>query len=264
MAAVNVSLIQTDLVWENPAANREKLETIIASLQGKTHIVLLPEMFTTGFTMNPEPFAETANGETVSWLIALANKYTLVIGGSMILTSENGYTNTFVWAQPNYQISFYNKKHLFAYAGEHKHYTPGQQRVITSINGIRFSLNICYDLRFPVWSRYHATQNPYHVLVYVANWPHKRVQAWQTLLQARAIENQCYVLGLNRVGTDGNGHIYTGNSMIITPMGQVLHNVADAEAVLTHTIELKEIEEVRTQLPFLTDADDYLIPSTHD
>jgi predicted amidohydrolase len=208
----------------------------------------------------------------------------VIITGSLIIQEDGHYYNRLIWMLPNQQYGYYDKRHLFAYADEHEHYTAGDKRLIASVKGWKINLQVCYDLRFPVWARQknapilsledeedkefggppqYIGQSPeipeYDVLVYVANWPERRVHAWKTLLQARAIENQCYVIGVNRVGTDGNGLVYSGDSMIVDPLGEVLCTSSHKEFVHTLTLEKKNLEEVRSKLPFLKDGDSFLI-----
>lgn len=266
MSKLTFTLIQTNLLWEDKAANLQMLEQKIASVAGASQVVILPEMFTTGFSMQPEKWAEDLNGNTITWLKQLAAKHKLIITGSLILKEEAGgvpmYFNRLIWALPNGTLGQYNKRHLFAYAGEDEHYTAGTKRLIASVNGWKINLMICYDLRFPVWSRQQpkaANSFEYDVLIYVANWPEKRSLAWKTLLQARAIENQCYVIGVNRVGADGNNINHSGNSMVIDPLGEVLYHKANEEDAFTITFDKTHLDQVRAQFPFWRDADTFKI-----
>lgn len=268
MSTLNVTLIQSNLFWEDKDANLRMLEAKIRGLQQRTNIVVLPEMFSTGFSMRPEALAETMDGNTVNWMKQLAAQQKIILTGSVIIEEEGKYYNRLIWMLPNGQYGFYNKRHLFAYAGEHEHYTPGNKRFIASVNGWKIHLMICYDLRFPVWSRQSlpldevgSAEPEYDLLVYVANWPDRRIHAWKTLLQARAIENQCYVVGVNRVGEDGKGHHYSGDSMVVDPLGEVLYTKSQEEDIFSITLQKEKLEEVRQKLPFLADADDFLIQS---
>lgn len=237
------------------------LEDKIAALPDKTEIVVLPEMFSTGFSMQPKLFAETMEGETVEWMKRISSENGIVLTGSMIAEENGHYFNRLVWMLPNGQFGYYDKRHLFAYAGEYAEYTAGNKRLIASVKGWKINLQVCYDLRFPVWAR-QQTQNEvpeYDLLIYVANWPEKRSHAWKTLLCARAIENQCYVVGVNRVGNDGNNIYHSGNSLVIDPLGQVLYHMADEEDVNTITLSKEKLAEVRTRFPFLNDADNFTI-----
>ena len=241
-----VTLVQTDIVWENKEANRQNLESKINSIQTKTQVVVLPEMFTTGFSMHPEKFAETMNGESVGWMRTIARKKNIILTGSLVIQDNNQYYNRLVWALPNGQIHHYDKRHLFGYAGEDQHYTAGKNRTIVSVNGWRILLQVCYDLRFPVWARQEAAAGnlyEYDAIVYVANWPEKRRLPWKTLLQARAIENMSYVIGVNRVGYDGNNFYHSG----------------DAEDLFTYTLQKEELEKTRNRFPFAKDADHFNI-----
>lgn len=258
--------IQSNLHWENKSANLEMFEKKILGINEKTNIVLLPEMFSTGFSMQPELFAETMDGETVNWMRHLSKQKNIILGGSMMVAENGEYYNRFVWMQPNGQYGYYDKRHCFSLAGEDQHYASGNKRTIASVGGWKINLQICYDLRFPVWSRQQLQQNEqneflpeYDVLVYVANWPERRNHAWKTLLQARAIENQCFVIGVNRVGNDGNNIYHSGDSMVIDPMGEVLYHKAHEEDVHTVTIEKNNLSDIRTRLPFWKDADGFLI-----
>jgi len=184
----------------------------------------------------------------------------LIITGSVIIREDEQYYNRLVWVLPDGRIGTYDKKHLFAFAGEHQFYSPGSKRFIASVKGWKINLQVCYDLRFPVWARQQQAESPeYDVLVYVANWPEKRSTAWKTLLRARAIENQCFVIGVNRVGKDGNGISHTGDSMIIDPMGEILYHKEGKEDVFSYQLDRKLLDEVRGKLPFLEDADPFMI-----
>lgn len=267
MSTLTISTIQTNLHWEDKAANLRMLEQKIGSLS-KTELVVLPEMFSTGFSMKPELLAEMMEGETVSWMKRVAAQKRIILTGSVIIEDGGQYHNRLIWMLPNGQYGYYDKRHLFAYANEHEHYTPGHKRLIASVKGWRINLQVCYDLRFPVWARQsaplteeEAAANPieYDMLIYVANWPERRNHAWKTLLQARAIENQSYVIGVNRVGHDGNNIYHSGDSMFIDPMGEVLYTKAHDEDIHTITLEKEKLHEIREKLPFLEDADSFII-----
>lgn len=244
------------------------LEKKIFSLKEKTELVVLPEMFSTGFSMNPALLAETMKEETVSWMKKTAVKKKIILVGSVIIQESGHYYNRLIWMQPDGHFGIYDKRHCFGFAGEDKHYTPGKKRLIASVNGWKVNLLVCYDLRFPVWARQAPSQTPtgkegfspeYDILIYVANWPEKRSHAWKTLLQARAIENQCYVIGVNRVGNDGNGIYYSGDSMIIDPTGEILYTKKDEEDIYTITFEKNHLNSIREKFPFLKDADRFFI-----
>jgi predicted amidohydrolase len=261
MSALTITTIQTHLHWENKRANLEMLEKKINSIQEKTELVVLPEMFSTGFSMRAGELAETMEGETVQWMKQVAASKKIILTGS-IMAEENGkYYNRLIWMLPNGQYGIYDKRHCFAYAGEDKYFTPGTKRLIASVNGWKINLLICYDLRFPVWARQAPDKGhtEYDVLIYVANWPERRIQAWKTLLAARAIENQSFVVGVNRTGDDGNGIHYTGESMIIDPMGEPLYHKKDVEDIFTITLDKEDLQSVRDKLPFLRDADSFEI-----
>lgn len=260
MSAITFTLIQTQLHWEDKQANLAMLEQKINAIDQPTQVVILPEMFSTGFSMRPESLAESMDGDTVKWMRTIAAKKKIILTGSIIIEEDGNYYNRLIWMLPNGQFGKYDKRHLFAFAGEHEHYTPGLQRLIASVNGWRVNLMVCYDLRFPVWSRQQFKEEAeYDVLIYVANWPQRRNTAWKTLLQARAIENQAYVIGVNRVGDDGNKIYHSGDSMLIDPLGEVLYHKADEEDIFTITLKKQDLEIVREKFPFWLDADPFLI-----
>ena len=275
MSTLTITTIQTNLHWEDKPANLKMLEEKIMGIQEKTEIVVLPEMFNTGFTMQPEKLAETMEGETVAWMKRVAMEKRVVLVGSVAVKTEertetglsertetvSSYTNRLIWMLPNGQCGYYDKRHLFAFAGEDQHYTAGNKRLIASVKGWKINLQVCYDLRFPVWARQQPTSEgpEYDLLIYVANWPERRSHAWKTLLQARAIENQCYVVGVNRVGNDGNNIYHSGDSMIVDPLGEVLYTKKDEEDIHTITIDKAQLDTVREKLPFLKDGDGFSI-----
>ncbi len=268
MSTLTISLVQTQLFWENKADNLNNLAKKIEGLRQKTEIVILPEMFSTGFSMNPALLAETMDGSTIQWMKKIAGEKKVILTGSIIAKEENPstqYYNRLVWMLPTGEYGCYDKRHLFAYAGEDEKYTPGKKRLIASVKGWKINLLVCYDLRFPVWSRQSSSANvadqkpEYDVLIYVANWPERRIHAWKTLLQARAIENQCYVIGVNRTGTDGNDIVYSGDSMIVGPLGDILHQLSADEEIFTYTLEKEKLEQVRAKFPFWKDSDHFLI-----
>jgi predicted amidohydrolase len=246
-------------------ANLNLLKQKIEAIQEKTEIIVLPEMFSTGFSMQAKALAETMDGETVEWMKQVAAENKIILTGSIIIKENEQFFNRLIWMLPNGQFGYYDKRHLFAFAKEEEHYTPGNKRLIASVKGWKINLQICYDLRFPVWSRQkpvlstaaEEVQPEYDLLIYVANWPEKRSHAWKTLLCARAIENQCYVVGVNRVGKDGNNIYHSGNSLVIDPLGQVLYHTADEEDIFTVKLEKEKLEEVRTKFPFWKDADNF-------
>lgn len=271
MSSLTITLIQTNLHWENKKANLTMLSEKINNIREKTELVVLPEMFTTGFSMKPQILAEKMDGETIDWMKKISSEKKIILTGSIIIEENNKFYNRLVWMLPNGEYGIYDKRHLFAYGDEHTHYTAGNKRLIASVKGWRINLQVCYDLRFPVWARQSPSPNlspggegqkqEYDVLVFVANWPEKRSLAWKTLLQARAIENQCYVIGVNRVGEDDNGINYSGDSMIIDPLGEILYQKTNDEDVFTYTLEKEKLIEVRDKFPFMKDSDSFIINS---
>lgn len=260
MNALSVSLIQSNLVWENKTANLQLFEEKIKSIDKLTHLVVLPEMFSTGFSMKPSVLAETMEGDTVNWMKRIAAEQKIILTGSVIIEENKQYFNRLLWVLPNGSIAIYDKRHRFAFAGEDNFYTAGTKRLITSLNGWKFNVQICYDLRFPVWARQQTNTAPeFDVLLYVANWPERRSNAWKSLLIARAIENQCYVIGVNRVGKDGNGIEHSGDSMLIDPLGEVLYIKTNQAEISTHLLTIEKLEEIRTKFPFWKDADHFNI-----
>ena len=268
MHPLRITLIQSELVWEDPEANRKMLERKIRSVNQPGHIILLPEMFTSGFSMRPELVAEAMDGPTFQWMKTLAAEKRIVLCGSTAIQEYAQdfplYYNRLIWMLPNGHYGTYDKRHLFAFAGEDKHYHSGNRRLIASVNGWKLNLQICYDLRFPVWARQSTSLHDrkegcaeYDVLVYLANWPERRIQAWRSLLIARAIENQTYVIGVNRVGNDGNGIYHSGNSMVIDPLGEVLYEKLHEEDIFTTELSYDHLQDVRARLPFLKDGDDF-------
>ena len=255
---LNVALVQTALQWQNPVANRQQLAEQISRIQA-ADIILLPEMFTTGFSMQSQHIAEP-EGDTLGWLQQQAQQIGAALVGSVATRTDKGCVNRCYFVTPEGQVTAYDKKHLFRMAGEHQAYIAGDQRVVVNWRGWRFLLQVCYDLRFPVFSRNCLD---YDVALYVANWPAARRHAWRTLLMARAIENQAFVLGCNRVGTDGNGVQYSGDSLIVDYLGQPLAELAAAEAgVLYGSADLSALTAFRQKFPAQLDADSFSISST--
>lgn len=268
MQSLTITIIQANLRWEDKAANLQMLEEKISSIQEKTEVVVLPEMFSTGFSMKPVQLAETMEGETIQWMKRVAAEKKIILTGSFICQVKDGesagsshYFNRLIWMLPNGQYGVYDKRHLFAFADEDQHYTAGAKRLIASVKGWKINLLVCYDLRFPVWARQQSQTegSEYDILIYVANWPERRNHAWKTLLQARAIENQCYVVGVNRVGNDGNNIYHSGDSMVVDPLGEVLYTKKDEEDVFTITLDKEHLNKIREKLPFLKDADSFMI-----
>jgi predicted amidohydrolase len=254
---MKISVIQPDLVWEDRSLNFKNLDKLITSLHNKTDIVILPEMFNTGFSMNPEQLSESPEAETFSWMKNTAQNGNFGICGSYIVKENDQFFNRWVFVSPEKEIHHYDKRHLFSMAGEDKFFSPGKTRLIFRFRGVRISPNICYDLRFPVWSR---NRNDYDLIIYAANWPETRREVWYTLLKARAIENQCYVAGANRIGTDGKGIKYCGDSMIINPRGEIIASAnPNEDSSVTGEISLTELFDFRKKFPVLNDADNFSI-----
>ena len=260
MNTLSVTMIQSNLHWENKTANLHQFEEKIASIQQPAQLVVLPEMFSTGFSMKPAELAETMDGPSVQWMKRIAAKYKIILTGSLIIEADQQYYNRLLWVLPNGTVGVYDKRHRFAFAGEDRFYTAGNKRILTSVNGWKFNLQICYDLRFPVWARQQSEDAPeFDVLLYVANWPERRSHAWKSLLIARAIENQCYVVGVNRVGKDGNDIEHSGDSMLVDPLGEVLFTESGREVISTHLLDKAKLTEVRSRFPFWKDADHFNI-----
>jgi len=257
---LTATIIQSDLFWEDKLANLLQFEQKINAITQKTNLVVLPEMFSTGFSMRAKELAETMDGPTVTWMKKMAVDHTIILTGSIIIEENQQYFNRLIWMLPNGSFGYYDKRHLFAFAGEDKYYTAGTKRLITSVNGFKIQLLVCYDLRFPIWARQADQANPeYDILIIVANWPASRSHAWKTLLEARAIENQCYVIGVNRVGEDGNKNYHSGDSTIIDPLGNILFTQADEATVHTIAFHKETLNEIRSKFPFGKDADAFQI-----
>lgn len=255
---LNITLIQSDLVWENSVANRKSFETKIKSIATHTDLIILPEMFTTGFTMNAKAVAETMQGDTVQWMQQIARFTQAAICGSIVIEENNSFVNRFLFITPEGTIEYYDKHQLFTLAKEQEVFTAGQREVIIDYKGWKIKPLICYDLRFPVWSR---NTSDYDILVYVASWPKLRINAWDALLKARAIENMCYCIGVNRVGLDGKGFEYNGHTSVYNALGDFMleENPTEKEAMLQFNISKSHIEQTRTKLPFLNDRDKFTI-----
>ena len=254
MSDLTVSFVQTALHWHDAAANRADLSQRLATLPGPTDLIVLPEMFTTGFSMEAPSQAELMDGATVAWLREQAAAHNAVVTGSVIVREHDAYFNRLLWVRPNGSLSYYDKRHLFTLAGEQHTYTPGHARLTEEWRGWRVCPLVCYDLRFPVWSRNQPTE-PYDLLLYVANWPAVRRTAWMTLLRARAIENVAYALGVNRVGQDGVGHEYSGDSALLDAQGNYLVEAHDQSGVFTHTLRREELAGFRARFTALNDGD---------
>ena len=251
---LHISLIQSSLHWENPGTNVEMFTAKINDISEKTDLILLPEMFSTGFSMHPEQFAETMDGKVVQWMKKMSHEKKAVICGSLMMKDGNKFYNRLLWVRPDGSIEYYDKRHLFGLGEEHQHYSSGEKRLMVELKGWKILPLICYDLRFPAWCR---NSDNYDLLVFVANWPERRVNAWKTLLEARAIENQCYVVGLNCVGNDGNGIYHTGESSLIDPRGEIWFREGHFEHTHTFTLSYHHLHHIRELLPFLKDKDEF-------
>jgi predicted amidohydrolase len=249
---MKIALIQSSIVWENPEANRKYFETEINTVSTAVDLIVLPEMFTTGFTMSPIAIAETMQGETVLWMQSLAKAKNAAITGSVVIEENANFYNRMLFVFPSGEIQHYDKRHLFTLAGEDKVYTRGTQKLIVDYLGWKICPLVCYDLRFPVFSR---NTEDYDLLLYVASWPKTRINAWDTLIKARAIENMSYVIGVNRVGEDYNGYQYTGHSQLVDYLGEYLIEPKEAEGILLATLDKAKMIEVRKRLDFLSDKD---------
>lgn len=251
---MKIALIQSDLVWENPKANRIHFEEKINGIKESVDLIVLPEMFSTGFTMNPDKVAEMMQGETLLWMQSLAKARNMAITGSLVVEESGNFYNRMLFVFPSGEIQFYDKRHLFTLAGEDKVYTAGSQKLIVNYLGWKICLMVCYDLRFPVFSR--NTEN-YDLLLYVASWPEKRVNAWDALLKARAIENMSYTIGVNRIGIDNNAHHYSGHSQLLDCLGDYIVVPTEEENVFIAELDKQKMIVARQKLGFLNDRDQF-------
>lgn len=261
---MKATLIQTALHWENREKNIAHFDTLINSVKEETDLIVLPEMFTTGFTMNPEKLAEPWNGETLTWLKHKAKEKNAVITGSVAVEENKKYFNRLFWVNAEGTVNTYDKRHLFRMAKEDQHYSPGREKLITRIKGWNICPLVCYDLRFPVWCRnkFNAETKSwqYDVLIFVANWPEVRNYPWKQLLVARAIENQCYVIGVNRIGNDGNNMTHSGDSIVINPRGEIISKTKpNEESIETVSLDRAYLEDFRKIFPVGMDADNFEI-----
>ena len=253
---LNITIVQSDLAWEDVDANLNNFAKKLENIKN-TDLIILPEMFNTGFSMNSKNLAEKTNGKSLEWLINLAKEKQSAVIASLIIEENEQFFNRLYFVFPNGDLQFYNKRHLFRMANEHNYYSPGDEELIVNYKGWRIKPLVCYDLRFPVWAR---NKNNYDLLIYVANWPERRNGAWKILLKARAIENQSYVVGVNRVGTDGNNVIFSGDSAVINPKGEVISKAeAHEENIETIEISLSELNEFKEKFPAFLDADNFEI-----
>lgn len=267
---MKVTIIQTALHWEDRQKNLAHFDALVNSITESTDLIVLPEMFTTGFTMNPSKLAEPVNGEALNAIRKWAQQKKAAVMGSVAVEDEGKYYNRLYWAESNGHYSHYDKRHLFRMAGEDKHYAMGTQKIIKSVNHFNVCPLVCYDLRFPVWSRNMFFTLPdasngyytaaYDVLIYVANWPEVRSYPWKQLLIARAIENQCYVIGVNRIGKDGNDFAHSGDSMVINPRGEIISKTkANEESIETVILDKTYLEDFRKAFPVGLDSDDFTL-----
>ena len=256
MQDLKVAAIQSSLVWENVDENLNSFSERISALNSNPDLILLPEMFSTGFSMNSEGLAEKMDGKTTSWMAAKASETNAVISGSIIVEEDGKYFNRLIWMKPDGSFDHYDKRHLFRMMDENRSFSPGTEKLIVKLNGWMICPLICYDLRFPVWSR---TKGDYEVLIYVANWPKPRREAWRTLLRARAHENQAYVIGLNRVGLDVNEIEFAGDSVILNPKGEELDEVGTEEVTVEASLSYKDLQDFKSKFPMGLDADRFSI-----
>jgi len=249
-------LVQSQLFWADADANRRQLEVIARKQGSSSDLIVFPETFTSGFLGDAEAAPETMDGSTLEWMKALSHELDCVLCGSVAIATEKGRVNRFLWVQPDGNLHFYDKRHLFSFGGEDKRYIAGTERIVFHYRGWRICPQICYDLRFPAWCR---NRDDYDVLLFVANWPEPRTPAWTALLRARAIENQCYVIGVNRSGRDPRGLEYAGGSAVYDPLGNTVLDLGSVECSDRTTIEMDKVTSVRKQLPFQQDADNFQI-----
>ncbi|TAF54230.1 MAG: amidohydrolase [Sphingobacteriia bacterium] len=261
MESLSFSLVQTSLLWEDKAANLRAIESQLDAVAVLGQVVVLPEMFSTGFSMRPEALAETMEGPTIRWMQDQARQRKIILTGSLMVKEGDAFFNRLLWVLPDGSLGKYDKRHRFAYAGEDQHYAAGNSRVMAAVGGWRIHLQICYDLRFPVWARQQVQHGKpeYDVLLYVANWPERRSHAWKTLLAARAIENQAYVIGVNRTGEDGNGIAHSGDSRVLDPLGNLLWTAESENGIHTETLTKTHLQRVREQFPFWKDGDSFTL-----
>lgn len=253
MQDLNVTLIQTELAWENIDANLAMFGEKIDGINEKTHLIVLPEMFSTGFSMNASNLAETMSGDSVNWIVGKSRQKNMDIVGSAIIEESGKYFNRLLWAKPDGKLFIYDKRHLFRMAGEDKIYKAGDKNITIELNGWKIRPFICYDLRFPAWTR--NLQQQYDVAIFIANWPEKRAAHWNALLIARAIENQAYVIGVNRVGKDGNGYPHSGDSCVIDPLGNILFQQSHEPCIHTAMLSYSVLRDYRESFPAWMDAD---------
>ncbi|MCV9388097.1 amidohydrolase [Reichenbachiella ulvae] len=259
MQDLKIAIIQSELYWENIDGNLAMFEEKVWGISEAVDLILLPEMFNTGFTMNPQPLAEVPGLKTQKWMLQMASQTKALVGGSYMVRQGENFYNRFVFAFPDGKMQHYDKRHLFSLAKEENYFNAGQKRLIVEYKGWKICPMVCYDLRFPVWARNQINDGAcdYDLLIYAANWPEARIQAWDTLLQARAIENQAYVAGINRVGKDGNDYPYVGHSAIYDYAGTTMQFLGDEEDVIIQSINKEALEQFRERFAFLQDGDQF-------
>lgn len=248
---LRVTLVQADLAWENTERNLQQFDRHLDEIE-ETDLIVLPEMFNTGFSMNPQAVAEPMDGPAVEWLLEAARRHDADIVASVAIAEDGRYFNRLLWVRPDGNLVHYDKRHLFTYAGEHEHYTPGQIQKVIELKGWNIAPFICFDLRFPVWSR---NRGQYDAAIYIASWPARRAAHWKTLLPARAVENQAYVIGVNRVGIDGNDLAYDGDSMVIDPLGEICFHANVNAVVHQQRLSRRMLDDTRAKLPFLRECE---------
>lgn len=258
MNNLNITLIQADLRWEDPDGNRTHFDQLLKEVPSGTDLVLLPETFNTGFPVNPLKLAETHSGPTMNWLRTKANELNAVVCGTMLFHVDGHYHNSLVWMRPDGSYELYHKRHTFAIGGEKDPIEPGTESLIVTLNGWKIKPMICYDIRFPLWARNHYRNGvyDYDLGIYLANFPESRIEVWNTLLKARAIENQTYYIGVNRIGDDPEGVHYNGHSQVISPKGEILADTEpDMEAILSCTLDYEKLQNFREKFPVGKDWD---------
>jgi predicted amidohydrolase len=257
MQDLTVTLIQTELIWEDIPANLAMFDKLLGSTRGKADLLVLPETFTTGFSMDAPRLAQTMDGPAVHWLQETARRAGADVAGSMIIRNDGGYLNRLVWARPDGELLYYDKRHLFRMAGEEKIFRAGEKLLTVALKGWKLRPFVCYDLRFPAWTR--NIDNAYDAAIFVANWPEVRAAHWRKLLEARAIENQAYVIGVNRLGTDGDGRTFSGDSAVIDPRGEALLQMHQAPGIQTVRLSAEAMTAYRKSFPAWMDADRELV-----
>jgi len=257
MQSLNITLIQSNLYWEKKQKNIDAFSRHIESIEQKTDIIMLPEMFATGFTMNATQCFETMDGNIVKWMLDMAGKKNAAVCGSLIIKENNKFYNRFIWAEANGNMQHYDKAHLFRMGDEQQYYSSGSSRIMIEYCGWRIAPFVCYDLRFPVWLK-RSEEYDYDLMLIVANWPERRNMHWKVLSQARAIENQCFLVALNRVGYDGNGIYHSGDSSVYSPMGELMLNQSHDEVVKTITIDKQAVTDYRKIFPVHADNDKFV------